>query len=98
MKKAIFIFSCSEKEKVCKCGYSFQDHKFQQTAMNHHDQVWKYNTHTSTLPTNAYGEIEFVGHGDKVAKVKNTISFKNISEKCPSVCVHVCTSVYFCVF
>ncbi|XP_025081227.1 transient receptor potential cation channel subfamily M member 2-like isoform X2 [Pomacea canaliculata] len=57
-----------EKEKVCKCGYSFQDHKYQQTAMNHHDQVWKYNTHTSTLPTNAYGEIEFVGHGDKVAK------------------------------
>ncbi|XP_070175133.1 transient receptor potential cation channel subfamily M member-like 2 [Littorina saxatilis] len=60
-------------DRKCKCGYRLSEHKPDpQTAMDNgqksREGAWEYNTHTSPIPTNTFGEIEFVGFGDKVAK------------------------------
>ncbi|XP_063423231.1 transient receptor potential cation channel subfamily M member-like 2 isoform X2 [Mytilus trossulus] len=53
-------------ECLCECGYKKTDHilplKFS------HDNKWSVDKNTSPAPTNTFGEIEFIGHGDNERK------------------------------
>ncbi|GFR76765.1 transient receptor potential cation channel subfamily M member 2-like [Elysia marginata] len=57
-----------EDERACQCNYTFRQHS--KTAQDRAQKGIKWNPeqHTIAHPTNAFGEIEFVGYGDHVAK------------------------------
>ncbi|KAK7482390.1 hypothetical protein BaRGS_00026409, partial [Batillaria attramentaria] len=57
-------------DRKCQCGYRLSQHRDPETARRnpHPDREWNPSTHTAPIPTNAFGEIEFVGYGDKQAK------------------------------
>ena len=60
--------------RMCECGYPLKDHRFPEQAMQNAERRgitdWDHRTcSVNNVPTNAFGEIEFVGFGDKVAKV-----------------------------
>ena len=69
------MFLRPDEERKCQCNYTFQEHRkdAQNLAGRTHGANWNPKTHTINLPTNAYGEIEFVGRGDNVAKVSNLL-------------------------
>ncbi|CAG5118818.1 unnamed protein product, partial [Candidula unifasciata] len=58
----------SEDEKLCGCGYPRNMHAKDAKELSIPGVTWEYQLHTKTFPTNAFGEIEFVGFGDKVGK------------------------------
>ncbi|KAK3787677.1 hypothetical protein RRG08_031907 [Elysia crispata] len=60
--------SVLDEDKVCQCNFLFREHS--RTAQDRAKSGIKWNpeTHTIKQPTNAFGEIEFVGYGDHVAK------------------------------
>ena len=59
---------------TCMCGFPLSEHFNPELAERNGRRTkvadWDYKRHTSTRPTNAFGEIQFVGFGDKVAKVR----------------------------
>ena len=73
MSNTSFIFMTDSNDRKCQCGYYLSDHRDPESALKngmlHGQGEWNHKTHTSPIPTNAFGEIEFVGYGDKVAKV-----------------------------
>ena len=63
-------------DRKCQCGYRLSEHQNPEDAKKngekekvYGDRDWEHKTHASPVVTNAFGEIEFVGFGDKVAKV-----------------------------
>lgn len=58
-----------EDEKLCGCGHTKNMHAADAKELSIPGVTWEYQLHTKTFPTNAFGEIEFVGFGDKVGKV-----------------------------
>lgn len=67
MKKWMIFYRTLTDECLCECGYKKRDHilplKFS------HDNEWSVEKNTSPAPTNTFGEIEFIGHGDNERKV-----------------------------
>ncbi|XP_041372305.1 transient receptor potential cation channel subfamily M member-like 2 [Gigantopelta aegis] len=58
-------------DPVCFCGYQKSDHKsLDKTKMAsvRPTDTWTKDDHTKTSKTDAFGEIEFSGFGDKVSK------------------------------
>lgn len=69
-----FSFSKTEKDTLCCCGLPFFKHsRFTAIANSPPSAVtWSWKTDTKVLPTNAFGEIEFVGYDEIQRKVKIT--------------------------
>ena len=57
-----------ERDPECYCGYSKSQH-LPEALGNQDTNDWKASAHTKTLPTDAYGEIEFMGFSQKISKV-----------------------------
>ncbi|XP_035828049.1 transient receptor potential cation channel subfamily M member-like 2 isoform X2 [Aplysia californica] len=55
-------------EPVCQCDYPKSRHSEEAINAGQAGGKWMPGLHTKSLPTNAFGEIEFVGYGDKVGK------------------------------
>ncbi|XP_076456247.1 transient receptor potential cation channel subfamily M member-like 2 isoform X2 [Babylonia areolata] len=60
-------------DKKCQCGHRRSEHRNPTEAETNGrllslDSEWDHKKHSSPIPTNAFGEIEFVGYGGKVAK------------------------------
>ncbi|XP_036366346.1 transient receptor potential cation channel subfamily M member-like 2 isoform X3 [Octopus sinensis] len=53
-----------KSDNVCHCGYDIEQHEKQ----THHPFKWEEETDTELLPTNAFGEVEFRGFGQKIGK------------------------------
>ncbi|XP_052091142.1 transient receptor potential cation channel subfamily M member-like 2 isoform X5 [Mytilus californianus] len=51
---------------LCECGYKKVDHML--PLKFSHDNEWSVDKNTTTSPTNTFGEIEFIGHGDNERK------------------------------
>ena len=63
------------KDPVCFCGYLKKDHtKEAKENIPTENEGWKNSSHTVVIPTNAYGDIEVTGHGQKMAKVFAQVS------------------------
>ncbi|GFN90287.1 transient receptor potential cation channel subfamily m member 2-like, partial [Plakobranchus ocellatus] len=60
--------SLPEEEKRCQCNYKYLEHSKEARERAQPGIKWSPELHTKALPTNAFGEIEFVGYGDNVAK------------------------------
>lgn len=74
MSNKSFSFSKTEKDTLCCCGLPFFKHnRFTAIANSPPSAVtWSWKTDTNVLPTNAFGEIEFVGYDEIQRKVKIT--------------------------
>uniref|UniRef100_A0A0L8H5I7 Uncharacterized protein n=1 Tax=Octopus bimaculoides TaxID=37653 RepID=A0A0L8H5I7_OCTBM len=53
-----------KSDNVCHCGYDIEQHEKQ----THYPFKWEEETDTELLPTNAFGEVEFRGLGQKIGK------------------------------
>ncbi|XP_059152108.1 transient receptor potential cation channel subfamily M member-like 2 isoform X2 [Physella acuta] len=56
----------NDAEKLCYCNYTKAQHLGVNKSIK--DSKWSHITHARPIPTNAFGEIEFVGYGDNHAK------------------------------
>ncbi|KAH9505775.1 Transient receptor putative cation channel sub M member 2 [Bulinus truncatus] len=56
----------NDEEKLCHCSYPKKDHI--KRTNRHHKWDYSNSKQTKTKPTNAFGEIEFVGFGDRIGK------------------------------
>ncbi|KAK3605984.1 hypothetical protein CHS0354_019664 [Potamilus streckersoni] len=83
VKKKIKMRICNcyipaEENDICQCGYSKMEHRTKQNFKRSPPEQsvdiptdrlkWKCKKHTKTIPTNAFGEIEFVGLGGNIGK------------------------------
>ena len=67
----IYVSFC--RDPLCHCGYAFSAHSSK--AVDNQDDGttnWFVHQHTEAVPTNAYGDLEFTGHGQKQSKVRIT--------------------------
>lgn len=64
-------------DSICYCGYTRSKHTTLAIVNSQGEQVdrgWKVNVDTETQPTDAFGDIEFLGLGQKIGKVSNELS------------------------
>ncbi|KAK3605983.1 hypothetical protein CHS0354_019662 [Potamilus streckersoni] len=77
MRRCVFYIPSESEDNrdICQCGYHKMDHD--QIAIDFSRKEveslktklkWDFQTHTETVPTNAFGEIKFVGFGGNTAK------------------------------
>ncbi|XP_064594682.1 transient receptor potential cation channel subfamily M member-like 2 isoform X2 [Liolophura sinensis] len=52
----------------CYCGYKRSEHSSAALDNPRPEEPWREETHTMRVPTNAFGDIEFVGFGQKIGK------------------------------
>ncbi|XP_071824932.1 transient receptor potential cation channel subfamily M member-like 2 isoform X2 [Apostichopus japonicus] len=52
-------FSANPQSDICQCG------KWRSSHPDENQDEWQVETHTTTHPTDAYGEIEFKGHAGR---------------------------------
>ncbi|XP_014666350.1 PREDICTED: transient receptor potential cation channel subfamily M member 2-like [Priapulus caudatus] len=56
-------------EDICKCGYDKEDHHHLNCSPSLGvAERWDSTWHTDAEPTDAFGEIEFVGYGQRIGK------------------------------
>ena len=61
---------------MCQCNRPRSKHSLKaQRAYASEQRVWRNQIHTEALPTDAYGEIEFVGYGQRLGKVPYNLCF-----------------------
>ncbi|KAL3837309.1 hypothetical protein ACJMK2_022675 [Sinanodonta woodiana] len=75
MRKCSYYIASTEaqSEGMCKCGYRKGDHDENAIDLPKQEQPqqdlnWNFEQHSTTKPTNAFGEIEFVGFNGNNAK------------------------------
>lgn len=76
----LFIF-WYRKEEMCQCGLAKQDHVSVAMEDNFGAAIvstWDSAEHTTEEPTDAYGDIEFVGAGKKHSKVRIPIKLQHL--------------------
>lgn len=59
---------------MCECGYTLEQHR--EEAIKPHafqDKEWDPKKHVQEMPTDAFGDIVFVGLGQKVGKVGSLV-------------------------
>ena len=57
-------------DPTCLCGKRWNDHSpLAQKNYIQSDKTWKPDLHTMPIPTDTFGEVEFVGFGQKISKV-----------------------------
>lgn len=54
---------------MCYCGYAKDQHDIDAQFNPKPSDKWKKETHTKSLTTTTFGDIEFVGFGQKIGKV-----------------------------
>nr|KAI8744050.1 transient receptor potential cation channel subfamily M member 2-like [Biomphalaria glabrata] len=57
-----------EEDKVCYCNYLKKEHSKNALRRKSRTHLWSLSDNTEKTQTNAYGEIEFVGFGDRIGK------------------------------
>ncbi|CAB4001045.1 transient receptor potential cation channel subfamily M member 2-like, partial [Paramuricea clavata] len=68
-KRDCFKFVADPKKTsgdVCRCGRSLSDHK--DPITNHNTASWTPESCTKKIPTNAFGEIQFIGSANQSAR------------------------------
>ncbi len=61
------------RDPSCHCLYKKSEHtELAKKNYQKEDTKWKVHLNTQPVPTNAYGEIEFVGYGQKLSKVRTS--------------------------
>ncbi|KAK3101394.1 hypothetical protein FSP39_003210, partial [Pinctada imbricata] len=56
----------SSSDPKCFCGFLRSQHNSQTGSLA--PDTWKSETHTRSIPTNAYGDLEFIGYGENEKK------------------------------
>lgn len=92
------VFTClSTREDICKCGYSKTVHVDEAIKPEEFTgESWDIHRHVREVPSDAFGDINFGGLGQKTGKVKEF--FINISNITLSICKHVPILTFTSVF
>jgi hypothetical protein len=62
----------NSRNPVCMCGKPWRSHsKHAQDAYTEGATEWSTELDTEPVPTDTFGEVEFVGFGQKISKVGN---------------------------
>lgn len=65
------LFRLLSGHTVCKCGHNINDHDINDQVEMSVDssEKWDPTWHTDIKSTDAFGEIEFLGYGQRIGKV-----------------------------
>ncbi|XP_026074779.1 transient receptor potential cation channel subfamily M member 2-like [Carassius auratus] len=68
-KKECFFYVEKDREGICMCGYIKDEHSDEAKKLeNYMGEQWNGQRHIREVPTDAFGDISFEGHGQKTAK------------------------------
>ncbi|XP_056610904.1 LOW QUALITY PROTEIN: transient receptor potential cation channel subfamily M member 2 [Triplophysa dalaica] len=68
-KKSCCFYEEDDRYGICKCGYPKEEHSDEAIKPEHYvGEEWSAHTHIIEKPTDAYGDIRFVGFGQKTGK------------------------------
>ena len=66
----LIFYIYSPDQVQCQCGYTHGEHTSRAKASLNQTKRWDSATHSTQKTTNAFGEMEFVGYGGNVGRVR----------------------------
>lgn len=63
---------------ICKCGHHENNHSVSAKSNQDNEEIWDPNVDTITVPTNAFGNINFESHGtSQEGQVEHSVVFQS---------------------